>query len=74
MKEYTIITINPGSSSTKVGVYKGGQVILDKNVDHDTHEFDHCKTFAEQEPYRTQKIMEILGEAGIDLKEVDAVS
>ncbi|MBQ9031401.1 MAG: butyrate kinase [Parasporobacterium sp.] len=74
MKEYTIITINPGSSSTKVGVYRGGQVILDKNVDHDTHEFDHCKTFAEQEPIRTRKIMEILEDADIDLKKVDAVS
>lgn len=74
MKEYTIITINPGSSSTKVGVYRGGKVILDKNAEHDIHEFDQCKTFAEQEPFRTQKIMEILEEAGIDLQEVDAVS
>ena len=74
MKEYTVITINPGSSSTKVGVYRGGKVILDENVEHDTHEFDHCKTFAEQEPYRTAKIMEILEKSGIDLSEVDAVS
>ena len=74
MKEYTVITINPGSSSTKVGVYKGGKVILDKTVDHDTHEFDDCKTFADQEPIRMKKIMSILEDAGIDMSSVDAVS
>ncbi len=74
MKEYTVITINPGSSSTKVGVYKGGKVILDETVDHDTHEFDACKTFADQEPIRTKKIMSILDNAGIDMSSVDAVS
>lgn len=74
MKEYTVITINPGSSSTKVGVYKGGKVILDKTVDHDTHEFDDCKTFADQEPIRVKKIMEILNESGLDMSTVDAVS
>ena len=65
MKEYTIITINPGSSSTKVGIYRAGQVILDKTVEHDVHEFDHCSSFAEQEPYRTGKIMEILSDSGM---------
>ncbi|MBQ1489832.1 MAG: butyrate kinase [Eubacterium sp.] len=74
MKEYTVLTINPGSSSTKVGVYKGGKVILDETVDHDTHEFDDCKTFADQEPIRTKRIMSILERAGIDLASVDAVS
>ena len=74
MKEYTIITINPGSSSTKVGVYKGGKVVLDKTVEHDIHEFDDCKSFADQEPIRTKKIMDILKEAEIDLTTVDAVS
>ena len=74
MKEYTVLTINPGSSSTKVGIYKAGQVVLDVNVEHDRSEFAECKNFAEQEPIRTKKIIDVLKEAGTDLNTVDAVS
>ena len=29
MKEYTVLTINPGSTSNKIGIMKGSRVILD---------------------------------------------
>lgn len=32
MKEYTVITINPGSSSTKMGLVKGDKVIFDRTI------------------------------------------
>ena len=60
MKEFTILTINPGSSSTKCGLVKGEQVLLDQTVDHDRSEFADCKTFADQEPIRIQLIRDAL--------------
>ena len=30
MKEFTVLTINPGSSSTKYGLVKGDTVVLDE--------------------------------------------
>ncbi|MCI8993345.1 MAG: butyrate kinase [Eubacterium sp.] len=73
MKEFTILTINPGSSSTKCGLVKGEQVLLDQTVDHDRSEFADCKTFADQEPIRIQLIRDALKKADVDLSQVDAV-
>lgn len=74
MKEYTVLTINPGSTGTKTGVVRGGRVILDVNVDSLPGEFDGCATFADQAPLREKKIFEALENAGISLSEIDAVS
>lgn len=74
MKEYTVLTINPGSSSTKMGLVKGDKVIFDKTVDHHKEDFADCKTFADQEPIRMKMILEALEEEGVELSEIDAVS
>lgn len=74
MSDFTILTINPGSSSTKIGVVRGGEVILDKNVISQPGEFDACKTFLDQAPLREQKVLDALAEAGIELSSIDAIS
>ena len=74
MKEYTVLTINPGSASTKMGVVRGDKVILNKEVDHHKEDFADCATFADQEPIRTEMILKALKDEGIELSEIDAVS
>ena len=56
MKEFTVLTINPGSSSTKMGVVKGDKVIVNREVDHHKEDFAECKTFADQEPVRMEML------------------
>lgn len=74
MKEYTILTINPGSTSTKLGLVQGEKIVLDLNVDTDPAQYDGCATFAEQAPIREKQIMEVLVQRGVNLSEIDAVS
>lgn len=74
MKKYTVLTVNPGSTGTKVGLVRGDTVIFDLNVENAPGEFDGCKTFAEQAPLREKKIYECLAQQGIDLSTIDAVS
>ena len=74
MKEYTVLTINPGSSSTKMGLVKGDKVIFDKTVDHHKEDFAGCASFADQEPIRMKMIMDALKEEGVELSSIDAVS
>ena len=74
MKEFTVLTINPGSSSTKMGVVKGDKVIVNREVDHHKEDFAECKTFADQEPIRMAMIRKALEEEGIALSDLDAVS
>ena len=61
MKEFTVLTINPGSSSTKMGVVKGDKVIVNREVDHHKEDFAECKTFADQEPIRMAMIRKVPG-------------
>lgn len=74
MEKHTILAINPGMTSTKIGVVKGDKVVLDVGVDNQPGEFDGCATFADQAPLREAKILDVLAENGIDLAAIDAVS
>lgn len=74
MKEFTILTINPGSTSTKVGLVQGEKVVLDINVDTDPADFAGCASFGEQAPLREKKIMDMLAQSGVDVTQIDAVS
>lgn len=74
MGEYTVLTINPGSTGTKIGLVKGNEIVLDLNIDTQPGEFDGCKTYADQAPVREEKIYKILEENHVDIKEIDAVS
>lgn len=73
-QDYTVLTINPGSTGTKVGLVKGGEIVLDLNVDNAPGEFDGFKTFGEQVPLRIKKIMAMLAQHNVNLDEIDAVS
>ena len=74
MKEYTILTVNPGSTGTKTGIVTGGKVVFDADIENLPGEFDNCGTFAEQAPAREKKIMDVIEKEGIDLGSIDAVS
>ena len=74
MKEYTVLTINPGSTSTKIGLVKGSEIMLDLSADTLPGEFDGCDTYADQVPLRFDKIMSMLKDAGVDMGTIDAVS
>ncbi len=70
--EYRILTINPGSTSTKVGYFEGEREIFTKNVSHDAAKLKEFSSISSQMPYRKETIMDALNEAGIRLEEVDA--
>ncbi|MBQ1312055.1 MAG: butyrate kinase [Blautia sp.] len=73
MSEYKILTINPGSTSTKIAIFEGTREILGKNVSHDASELAKYKEVIDQLPYRKQMIEECIKESGVDFKELSAV-
>ena len=64
--------INPGSTSTKVGVFEGELALMEKTVDHDAATLSTFAGVSEQMPYRMETIMSALAEAGIDPNTMDA--
>lgn len=74
MENYTILTINPGMTSTKIGVVRNSEIMIDVNVESAPGEFDGCATLADQAPLREQKILAMLADNGINLNSIDAIS
>ena len=72
--EYSVLTINPGSTSTKIGVIRGKDVVLDLNIPYKPEDFPGCNSIKEQMPIREQQIFDYLENAGIDIADIDAVS
>ena len=71
MKTYKVLTINPGSTSTKIALFKGKECLYSQNVSHEAKELAAYSTMAEQLPYRRDTIRRLLDEAGIPLDDVD---
>lgn len=71
MKTYKVLTINPGSTSTKIALFQGEECIYSQNVSHDAKELDQYQTMPDQLPYRRDTILKLLDEAGIRLDDVD---
>ena len=73
-KIYRILAINPGSTSTKIGVYDGETKIVEQVVRHEREELDACGGVGvyNQKGLRKKLVMECLEQNGIDLKTIDA--
>ena len=70
--EYRILTVNPGSTSTKVGCFEGEKELFTVNVSHEAEKLKEFESISAQLPYRKETILAALAEADIDLSTIDA--
>ena len=73
MGVYKVLTINPGSTSTKIAVYKGEEKLFSENVAHAAEELAKFATISDQLPFRLGMIRDLLSASGVDLSDLDAV-
>lgn len=71
-REY-ILAINPGSTSTKVAVFKNGVNMLQKNLSHSAEEVGKYERITDQYYYRKKMILDWLREEGIGMENLSAV-
>ena len=70
---YKLLIINPGSTSTKIGVYEGEKEVLEETLRHSAEEILKYDTIFDQLDFRKEVILKVLKEKGIDINELDAV-
>jgi len=68
-----VLAVNPGSTSTKYGVFEGDKVLLKKTVEHQGAELEKFSRVFDQYQYRLDLITEGLAEANISLHSLDGV-
>jgi butyrate kinase len=70
---YRILAINPGSTSTKFGVFENETPLFERVVRHAVGEFENCPNLLAQKEYCTNLILEALALHHIRLADLDAV-
>ena len=54
---YRILVVNPGSTSTKIGVYEDEQLLFDKTLRHSAEEIAQFNTIPAQKDWRRDLVM-----------------
>ena len=72
-KIFKILTINPGSTSTKIAVFDNEDLVFEKTLRHSSEEIGKYEKVADQFEFRKQVIEEALKEGGVKTSELDAV-
>ena len=70
---YKLLIINPGSTSTKIGVYSGEKEVLVETLRHSSDEIAKYDTIFDQKGFRKEVIMNVLKENNIDVNSLDAI-
>ncbi len=70
---FQILTINPGSTSTKIAVFEDEKEVFSKTLRHSSEELAPFNTVASQFQFRKDIIMSVLKEAGVDVHSFSAI-
>ena len=68
-----LLIINPGSTSTKIGVYEDTNPLFVETLRHSAEEIGKYEKVADQFEFRKEVILSILKEKNFDIKELDAI-
>ena len=68
-----ILVINPGSTSTKVGLYDDEQLIFSESIHHSPEELTRFASLMDQKDFRKDEVLKILKDHNIKLSSLDAV-
>lgn len=69
-----VFAINPGSTSTKIAMFDGGEKVFSANVAHDAALLEQFASINDQFDYRKDTILKEAEQAGLSLADCDAFS
>ena len=70
---FKILTINPGSTSTKIAVFDNEDLVFEKTLRHSSEEIGQYEKISDQFEFRKTVIEEALAEGGVKTSDLDAV-
>ena len=68
-----ILAINPGSTSTKVGLYDDEKLVFSESIHHSNEELTKFSALMEQREFRKNEVLKILSSHNIELSSLDAI-
>ena len=73
MKKYKSLVINPGATSTKIGVFEGTDMLFEKTIRHTAEELSPYPDILDQFDFRKGTILEAIGEEKFDIRDIDFI-
>ncbi len=70
----SILIINPGSTSTKIGIFSAGEMKINESVKHDDAELRKFPTIWDQYDFRKEAIFQFLKKHNLSMEEIDAIA
>lgn len=70
---YKSLIINPGSTSTKIGVFEDETLLFDETLRHSTEEIAQYDSIVAQKDFRKKVISDLLAEKNFDVKDLDVI-
>lgn len=67
------LIINPGSTSTKIGVFEDETLLFEETLRHSTEEISKYATIVDQKDFRKEIITNLLAQKNFDIKSLDMV-
>ena len=67
------LIINPGSTSTKIGVFEDETLLFEETLRHSTEEIAQYASIVDQKDFRKEVILAILKEKNFDMKSLNVV-
>ncbi|KIL44320.1 butyrate kinase [Jeotgalibacillus soli] len=71
--QHRILVINPGSTSTKIGIFDGETSIFEKTIRHDSTEIGSYANIIDQYDFRKRTILKSLDQEGMNISKLSAV-
>ncbi|MCR2043330.1 butyrate kinase [Anaerosalibacter massiliensis] len=73
MKDYRLLAINPGSTSTKIAVFDNEEAIFEETLRHSTEELSKYDKVYDQYKFRKDIILNVLNKNNIEIESLDAI-
>ena len=70
---YKSLIINPGSTSTKIGVFEDETLLFEETLRHSTEEIAQYASIVDQKDFRKNVIVDVLKEKNFDIKEINVI-
>ena len=67
------LIINPGSTSTKIGVFEDETLLFEETLRHSTEEISQYASIVDQKDFRKKIIVDLLAEKNFDIKSLNVV-
>ena len=74
MEKYRILSINPGSTSTKIGLFENEKIIFKTSIEHTPEDLKPFKDIKDQYEFRLNTVIQTLEKENIDINSINAFS